>query len=122
MDTSSKKSPRVAIIGAGISGLSAAAHFALEVPSASIDVFDASDRVGGVIHTEYMDGMILEHAADNFATNLDHVANLHSRLGIEPELYRLTNYTVMHASYIAVVQSESQKASRYYSQRVFRRY
>ncbi len=88
MDTNQISSPRIAVLGAGISGLSAAAFLSKEMPDASVDIFDASDRVGGVIHTEYSDGLILEHAADNFATNLGHVEKLHQCLGIDPSINR----------------------------------
>jgi oxygen-dependent protoporphyrinogen oxidase len=88
MESISKRSPRIAVIGAGISGLSAAAHLAHKLPQASVEILEASDRAGGAIFTECRDDLIIEHAADNFATNSPHVESLHQCLSICPELLR----------------------------------
>ncbi len=92
-DDTSHAAPRVAVIGAGISGLAAAAYLAKHLPRATIDIFESQGRIGGVIHTERFmaDGageIQLEHAADNFASLLGHVDRLHKTLGIEPELLK----------------------------------
>lgn len=56
MDTSNAK---VAIIGAGVSGLVAAIN--LEKTGIAPTVFEATDRVGGRVKTDYIDGMTLDH-------------------------------------------------------------
>jgi protoporphyrinogen/coproporphyrinogen III oxidase len=84
----STASKRIAILGAGISGLSAAAFLSKRFPEARIDILEASDRIGGVLHTETLDGLLIEHSADNFATNTGYVSRLHECLGIAPELIR----------------------------------
>src|SRR6202140_2349204 len=62
---------RIAIIGGGISGLSAA--FALEKQrrsGASLEyvLFESSPRLGGVLVTERVDGCLVEAGADSFLT------------------------------------------------------
>jgi oxygen-dependent protoporphyrinogen oxidase len=77
---------RVAIIGGGISGL-AAAHRVHELdPSAEVTLFEAGDRVGGVLQTERRDGWLIEHSADMFTTREPWAVDLCRRLGIADEL------------------------------------
>lgn len=85
MSTSSP-SRRVTVIGGGISGL-AAAHRLCEL-DATIDVtlFEASDRLGGVLQTERRDGYLLELAADNFITNVPSAVDLCRRIGFADQL------------------------------------
>ncbi len=60
---------RVAVLGAGISGLSAA-HFLRRLPSQpQITVFESSDRVGGLLKTERAEGFLIESTADSFLNN-----------------------------------------------------
>lgn len=53
--------PNIAIIGAGIGG-SSSSHFVRELfgPQATIDVFEASDRIGGRLHTVEVAGKRFE--------------------------------------------------------------
>ena len=62
---------RIAIIGGGISGLSAA--FTLEKQRRDgVDVeyvlFESSPRLGGVLVTEHVDGCLVEAGPDSFLT------------------------------------------------------
>jgi protoporphyrinogen/coproporphyrinogen III oxidase len=85
---------RIAIIGGGIAGLSAA--FFLEKArrdrSGAIDLawtlFEKSDRLGGVIKTEHRDGYVLEAGPDSFLTMKPDGAQLCRDLGIEDQLIR----------------------------------
>ncbi|WDI40716.1 protoporphyrinogen oxidase [Bremerella sp. P1] len=79
--------PRVAVIGGGISGLSAA-HRLLELNSeCDIHLFEADSRLGGVLQTSKTDdGYLLENSADNFITNIPYALDLCRRLGMEEEL------------------------------------
>ena len=47
---------RCAIIGAGLAGLTAAYQLRQELPSAQIDVWEGSERIGGKLHTVPFDG------------------------------------------------------------------
>ena len=77
---------RIVIIGGGISGL-AAAHRVLELnPAAQVTILEASDRLGGIIQTEYRDGFLLERGPDSFISEKPHALALTKRLGIESQL------------------------------------
>jgi oxygen-dependent protoporphyrinogen oxidase len=77
---------RIAVIGGGISGLSAA-HRLLELaPNCQVTLFESSDRLGGVIRTERCDDYLVEHGADMVTTREPWALDLCRRLGIESEL------------------------------------
>lgn len=80
---------RVAIVGGGISGLSAA--FALEQrrtagENLSYVLFESSSRLGGVLRTENVDGCIVEAGPDSFLTEKPWAADLCRALGIGDQL------------------------------------
>jgi len=80
---------RIAIIGGGISGLAAA--FSLEQQKkrgAPIEyvLFEASARFGGVIHTENVDGCVVEAGPDSFLTEKPWAADLCRELGLGDQL------------------------------------
>src|SRR6187200_2609810 len=82
--------PRVAVVGAGISGL-AAAHRLRELrPDCELAVFEAADRPGGLLQTIRRDGCLLELSADNFLTSLPAATNLVRRIGCGDELIETT--------------------------------
>ncbi len=81
----------VAVIGGGLSGLACAAQLRLKYPGIRVTVFEAGDRTGGVIHTERVEGFLVDHGADMFATKPDGALALIEKLGglsqlIEPEI------------------------------------
>lgn len=77
---------RIAVIGGGISGL-AAAHRLIELaPKPRLTLFEASDRLGGVLQTERSEGYLLEHSADNFITNVPWAVELCRRVGLADRL------------------------------------
>jgi oxygen-dependent protoporphyrinogen oxidase len=77
---------RIVIIGGGISGL-AAAHRVLELsPAARVTILEASDRLGGTIHTEFRDGFLLERGPDSFISEKPQALELAKRLGVESQL------------------------------------
>ncbi len=79
-------SSRVAVIGGGISGL-AAAHRLTELdPALQVTLFEATDRLGGVLQTTHRDGYLLDHSADNFITNVPWALDLCRRIGLADEL------------------------------------
>jgi len=85
--SSSTHPRRVAILGGGISGL-AAAHRLRELdPAAEITLFEASDRLGGVLQTDRSrDGWLIERSADMFTTREPWALDLCRRIGIADEL------------------------------------
>jgi oxygen-dependent protoporphyrinogen oxidase len=82
------KAPRIAIIGGGISGLSAA-HRILELaPQAHVTLFEASGRLGGVLETVEREGFLIERSADNFLTTPGAALDLCRQLDMESDLVR----------------------------------
>ncbi len=80
---------RIAIIGGGISGLSAA--FAIEQQRRSgADVeyvlYESSSRLGGVLRTEHIDGCVVEAGPDSFVTEKPWAADLCRALGLGDQL------------------------------------
>ena len=78
---------RIAVVGGGIAGLSAA--FRLEQRrSTGVDytLYEASDRLGGVSRTERVDGFVIEAGPDSFLTEKPWAAQLCTELGLAPDL------------------------------------
>ncbi|MDR1267984.1 MAG: protoporphyrinogen oxidase [Planctomycetaceae bacterium] len=83
----------IAILGAGISGLSAAYRLAQLAPDTTIRVFDRRNRYGGVLETLNRDGFQIEQSADNFITTIPWGVKLCKELGLGEELVQ-TNPSV----------------------------
>ena len=80
---------RIAIIGGGISGLSAA--FTLEEKrraGAQVDyvVLEAEERFGGVLVTEHVDGCLVEAGPDSFLTEKPWASDLCRQIGLGDQL------------------------------------
>lgn len=80
---------RIAIIGSGISGLSAA--FTLEEKrragvAVEYVVFESSPRLGGVLVTEHLDGCLVEAGPDSFLTEKPWAADLCRQVGLADQL------------------------------------
>jgi len=80
---------RIAIIGGGISGLSAA--YTLEEKRQSgtpveYVLFESSSRLGGVLVTDHVDGCIIEAGPDSFLTEKPWAADLCRKIGLGDQL------------------------------------
>ena len=89
-DSSSPKADRVAVVGAGLSGLAAARRIvdraqALRRP-VEVVVLEAKDRVGGAIWTDRRDGFTIEGGADSFITNKPWGVDLCRQIGLGDQL------------------------------------
>lgn len=73
---------QVIVIGGGISGLCCA--YRLRELGASVTLLEASDRVGGMIHTVEREGFLFELGPQSFLTN-DLLRNLISSLNLDSE-------------------------------------
>ncbi len=78
--------PRVAIIGAGIAGLTCAYRLHRLIPGAEITVVEASDHIGGKIRTTAIAGMVIDEAADAFLARVPVAIDLCDELGLRDQL------------------------------------
>jgi oxygen-dependent protoporphyrinogen oxidase len=82
-------SKRIAIIGGGISGLSAAYEFEKKrragVPVEYV-LFEACPRLGGVLVTDHVEGCLVEAGPDSFITEKPWAADLCRELGLGDQL------------------------------------
>ncbi len=87
---SATRKNRIVVIGAGISGLSAAHHLLetskQENREAELTVLDASPRPGGVIRTIRRDGFLIEGGPDSFISEKPEALALARRMGLENRL------------------------------------
>ena len=83
---------KIAIIGGGLSGLATAAQLNRKLRERQVadqyelQLFEAADRVGGVIHTERVGEFLIDHGADMFATKPPAALELFQALGVEDQL------------------------------------
>ncbi|MBI5708604.1 MAG: FAD-dependent oxidoreductase [Armatimonadetes bacterium] len=73
---------KVAVVGAGISGLYAARR--VEASGAEVRVFEATDRLGGRIQTVHRDGLVYEAAAEWILPEHQRALTLARSLGLPP--------------------------------------
>jgi oxygen-dependent protoporphyrinogen oxidase len=83
---SESRPKRIAVLGGGIAGLAAAHRLVTLEPSTEVTLFEAGDKLGGVIQSEHVDGYLIERSADNFITNFPWGVDLCRELGIAEEL------------------------------------
>jgi oxygen-dependent protoporphyrinogen oxidase len=77
---------RVAVIGGGISGLAAAHRVLTAHQSATVVLYEASRRLGGIIRTEEAEGFLMELGPDSFITNKPAGVELCRELDYLPQL------------------------------------
>lgn len=76
---------RVAIIGGGLSGLSAAYQLTRE-PEIAFTLFEASTRLGGIVETVRRDGFVVECGPDSWVTEKPWARELAVELGLAEEI------------------------------------
>ena len=74
----------VAVVGAGITGLSAACQ--LHLGGAEVTVLEAADRIGGVITGSPVGGVHVESGPDGFLARQPEMSDLCRRLGLADDL------------------------------------
>lgn len=78
---------RIAIVGGGISGLTAAYTLHRDYPDAcELTLFEASQRLGGIIETVRSDGFTIECGPDSWVTEKPWAEQLARELGLAHEL------------------------------------
>jgi oxygen-dependent protoporphyrinogen oxidase len=87
MRTSEGRARRsVAVIGAGVAGLTSAYRLSRRDDPPSVTLFEASDRVGGPIGTSFDQGYLLERGPDGFVRSKGSAEQLVRELGLGDEL------------------------------------
>jgi protoporphyrinogen/coproporphyrinogen III oxidase len=84
MSRPSYQSPRVAILGAGLSGLSVA--WFLQKKGLAPFIFESSHQAGGVIKTEQTEGFQFEYGPNSLLIHCTEMAELIQDLGLEHEI------------------------------------
>lgn len=77
---------RIAIIGGGVSGLAAAHRLSELAPEADVTLFESSNRLGGVIRTEKVEGFCLEQGPDSLLTQVPWGLDLCQRIGLTSDI------------------------------------
>jgi protoporphyrinogen/coproporphyrinogen III oxidase len=77
---------KIAIVGAGISGLTTAYYLKKYLPECNIDIFDKEARCGGKIQTITAHGFCIELGSNGFLSNGEEVFDLVKELGCEDML------------------------------------
>lgn len=85
-DPNSSKPLRFAVIGGGISGLTAAYRLTQLAPEAEIELFEAGPGLGGVLSTQVTDPYLMELGADSFINKLPAAVELCHELGLEDRI------------------------------------
>ena len=75
---------RIAIVGGGISGLATAYQLACE--GVEFALFEASDRLGGIVETVHRQGFVIECGPDSWVTEKPWARELAVELGLEDQI------------------------------------
>ena len=98
---------KLAVVGGGISGLAAAWSLADKGNQVQVQLFEAGERLGGVLRTEKVDDFQVELGADRFITNKPWGMEFCKKIGFEEELIptndRFRKTFVVHAGRLCEV-------------------
>ncbi len=84
----------VVIAGGGITGLAAA--WELARAGIAVELYEASDRLGGKIRTEHVDGFVIEDGPDSFISYRPAATGLARELGLGDEIINTTDPRTVH--------------------------
>jgi len=81
---------RIAIVGGGITGLTTAYYLQKEIKEKGlpfeVKLYESSDRLGGMIHTEQKDGYVIERGPDSLLARKQSVFRLIEEVGLQDNL------------------------------------
>ena len=89
MANSENPRKRVAVVGAGIAGLTAA--YELQTRGVEVEVFEREPTPGGRMRSESLDGYVIERGAQFIASSYRNMRALAAELGIAGEIEALSN-------------------------------
>ncbi len=72
----------IVVVGGGIAGLAAARELESVLPEAEIVLVEGTERLGGKLLTEQVDGFVVEGGADSFLSRKPRGIGLCEELGI----------------------------------------
>jgi oxygen-dependent protoporphyrinogen oxidase len=84
MNSGAVPSKRIAIVGGGISGLATAYQLARD--GVEYTLFEASDRLGGIVETVRSHGFVIECGPDSWVTEKPWARELAVELGLEDQI------------------------------------
>ena len=79
---------KVAIIGAGITGLSAGYYLTRDSVDMEVDIFEKADHAGGKIKTYRKDGYVIELGPESYLSRKEAMTDLAKDIGLEEDLVR----------------------------------
>ena len=74
--------PRVVVVGGGISGLAAAERLSNSADPIQVLLLEGSDRLGGIVRTERVDDLVIEHGPDVALVTKPAITQLARQVGI----------------------------------------
>lgn len=77
---------KVVVVGGGIAGLAAARRLETLIPDVEIVLVERTERLGGKLLTERVDGFVIEAGPDSFLSRKERGVGLCEELGLEEEL------------------------------------
>lgn len=77
---------KVVVVGGGIAGLAAARQLEASLERVEVIVLESTHRIGGKLLTEYVEGFVIEGAAESFLSRKDRGVGLCEELGLGEEL------------------------------------
>lgn len=86
------------VIGGGLSGLASAFSLLEHAPDAQVELWEASDRTGGLIGTEHVDGRVIDLGPESILSEKKVALELVHKLGIENRV--ITTRKDRHGAYL----------------------
>lgn len=101
---------KVAVIGGGISGIAAAYY--LQKSGFSVDVYESSDRIGGRIGSESVEGRWLDFGGKNIGKKYTRFRNFVAELGeLDFEYFGFSTSQVINGRVVRINKEKSQLAN-----------
>lgn len=79
---------QVAVVGAGVAGLTVAFQLQQSAPHLQVTVVDSADRAGGLVHTETHGRFVIEHGPEAILSSKPAALTLSERLGLNHRIIR----------------------------------